>query len=105
MTCPMEKYSSMTRKMTDQISRFLSTGDCRSVSASSSAAILPLRPLFTSPEEVFPSISRAPYPASVTAFMISEADAFPSTPMELVRRLTEHEDTPGTFDTAFSTLV
>ena len=35
--------------------------------------------------------------------MISDADAVPSTPMELVSRLTEHDVTPGTLDTAFST--
>jgi hypothetical protein len=34
---------------------------------------------------------------------MSAALAMPSTPMELVKRLTEHEVTPGTFETAFST--
>ena len=38
-----------------------------------------------------------------TAAMISSASAVPSTPMELVRRLTEQEVTPFTPDTAFST--
>ena len=33
------------------------------------------------------------------------AHAVPSTPIELVRRLTEHDVTPGTLDTAFSTRV
>ena len=37
--------------------------------------------------------------------MISALEAFPSTPMELVSRLTETESTPGTFATAFSTLA
>src|SRR5699024_9081825 len=44
-----------------------------------------------------------PYPASSTAAMISVGDAVPSTPMELVSRLTEQDVTPGTLDTAFST--
>ena len=35
--------------------------------------------------------------------MISAGLAVPSTPMELVRRLTEQAVTPGTFRTAFST--
>ena len=35
--------------------------------------------------------------------MISSSEAVPSTPMELVSRLTEQEVTPGTFETAFST--
>ena len=35
--------------------------------------------------------------------MISAGAALPSTPIEFVRRLTEHDETPGTFDTAFST--
>ena len=35
--------------------------------------------------------------------MISESFALPSTPMELVSRLTEQLFTPGSFDTAFST--
>ena len=47
----------------------------------------------------------APYPASVTALMISCSLAVPSTPIELVSRLTEQDVTPGTFETAFSTLL
>ena len=47
--------------------------------------------------------SLAPYPAAVTAAIISSAEAVPSTPIEFVSRLTEQEFTPGTFDTAFST--
>ena len=35
--------------------------------------------------------------------MIACGVAVPSTPMELVSRLTEHAVTPGTLDTAFST--
>jgi hypothetical protein len=56
--------------------------------------VLPAAPFF-----------EAPYPASSTALIISAADAVPSTPIELVSRLTEHPVTPGTFDTAFSTLA
>jgi hypothetical protein len=37
--------------------------------------------------------------------MISSLAALPSTPMELVRRDTEQEVTPGTPETAFSTLA
>ena len=50
-----------------------------------------------------PPFKDAPYPAASTAAMISPDEAVPSTPMELVRRLTEQLFTPGTFDTAFST--
>ena len=35
--------------------------------------------------------------------MIASGEASPSTPIEFVRRLTEHSVTPGTFRTAFST--
>ena len=35
--------------------------------------------------------------------MTSAAEALPSTPMELVKRLTEQAVTPGTLPTAFST--
>jgi hypothetical protein len=37
--------------------------------------------------------------------MIAWLLAVPSTPIELVRRLTEQDVTPGTFETAFSTRV
>ena len=37
--------------------------------------------------------------------MISASAALPSTPMELVSRLTEQAVTPGRADTAFSTLA
>ena len=47
----------------------------------------------------------APYPAAFTAFIISALEAVPSTPIELVSRLTEHDVTPGTLLTAFSTLA
>gem|GEM_PF-5650336 len=50
-------------------------------------------------------LREAPYPAFSTAEIMSAADAVPSTPIELVRRLTEHEVTPGTPFTAFSTLA
>jgi hypothetical protein len=35
--------------------------------------------------------------------MIAAGEAVPSTPIELVRRLTLQEVTPSTFETAFST--
>ena len=37
--------------------------------------------------------------------MMSAAEAVPSTPMEFVSRLTEQPVTPGTAETAFSTLA
>ena len=59
--------------------------------------------------EAAPALSwpfkEAPYPASSTAWMTSEAEAVPSTPIEFVRRLTEQAVTPGTLETAFSTLA
>ena len=41
--------------------------------------------------------------AAVEAALMAEGSAVPSTPMELVSRLTEQAVTPGTFPTAFST--
>jgi hypothetical protein len=49
--------------------------------------------------------SDAPYPAFSTAFIIAALSAVPSTPIEFVSKLTEHEVTPSTFETAFSTLL
>ena len=43
--------------------------------------------------------------AAVTAFIMADSEALPSTPIELVRRLTEQEVTPSTEETAFSTLA
>jgi hypothetical protein len=48
-------------------------------------------------------MSSAPYPAESKAAMISYGVAEPSTPIELVSRLTVQDSTPSTFDTAFST--
>ena len=97
---PMEKYIRTSRMGTDRSRRFLSFGVSRSFRASSSAHEGP-EPVF--PDSAFP-LTDAPYPASSTARMMSAGAAFPSTPMEFVRRLTEHDVTPGTLDTAFSTL-
>ena len=95
----MEKYISTSRKPTDQMSRRFKTGVSRSFRASSaSAAPGPLR-------STAAPFSDAPYPAPSTAAMISRGVAVPSTPMELVSRLTEQAVTPGTFATAFSTLA
>ena len=47
----------------------------------------------------------APYPAASTAAIILSGLALPSTPIEFVNRLTEQVLTPGTFETAFSTLL
>ena len=93
----MEKYISTSRKPTDAISLRFSAGVSWSSSASSAAEAD-----ICSPDTPFKD---APYPASCTALMISPAPAVPSTPMELVSRLTEQDVTPGTLDTAFSTLL
>lgn len=45
----------------------------------------------------------AEYPAFFTAEIISFEEQFPSTFIEFVKRFTEHEQTPSTFETAFST--
>ena len=47
----------------------------------------------------------APYPAASTAAIMLSGLALPSTPIEFVNRLTEQVLTPGTFETAFSTLL
>ena len=75
-----------------------SLGVVVSLSDSSSPASL-LLPELSEP------LMLAPYPASVTAFIICSSAAAPSTPIELVSRLTEQLVTPGTLDTAFSTLA
>ena len=83
-------------------SLFLRTGVSLSLRASSFAAMTSeYEPLFFAG----PPLRDAPYPAFSTAEMISEAEAVPSTPMELVSRLTEQDVTPGTPQTAFSTLA
>ena len=99
--CPIVKYISTSRKPTDISRRLFSFGVSLSFSASSSAASL-AEALIFSCEAPF---TDAPYPASCTARIISADDAVPSTPIEFVSRLTLQESTPGTFDTAFSTLA
>ena len=51
----------------------------------------------------FAPFKLAPYPAFSTARTMSAGAAVPSTPIEFVSRLTAHEVTPGTAETAFST--
>ena len=80
----------------DAINRFFSKGVSLSLKASSSADDRVFR-------SVFPFFRVASYPASRTAAIISSESAVPSTPIELVSRLTEQEVTPLTPDTAFST--
>ena len=94
---PIVIYMSMRRKTTDAASLFFSLG----VSVSRSRASSPGAVCFETPS----SRLEAPYPAFSTALMISEEDAVPSTLMEFVRRLTAQEETPGTSETAFSTLA
>ena len=94
--CPMEKYINTSKNPTDAISLRFKTG----VSLSSSAVA-------SAPDGFFSPapFSEAPYPACSTAAMICSGGTSPSTPIELVRRLTEQEVTPGTLPTAFSTLA
>ena len=92
MLCPMDTYISSRRKPSEAISLRFKTGVSRSASASSPAAAV-----FSAP------LRLAPYPAASTAAMMLCSSAVPSTPMELVSRLTEQASTPGTPDTAFST--
>ena len=100
MPAPMVRYISANRKATERIRRLRSFGVSLSFKASSSASRLLV--LFSSRLSPF---MLAPYPASSTARIIEDGSAVPSTPMELVKRLTEAEVTPGTFATAFSTLA
>ena len=105
--CPMEKYIRTIKNTSDDSSLFFKTGVSLSFNSSSSPIGPPpvdILPFWAFPVALLPFLE-APYPASVTAFTISCSDAVPSTPIELVRRLTEHDVTPGTLDTAFSTRV
>ena len=104
--CPMEKYIRTIKNTSDDSSLFFKTGVSLSFNSSSSPNELPAAelPFLVFSAALLPFLE-APYPASVTAFTISCSDAVPSTPIELVRRLTEHDVTPGTLDTAFSTRV
>ena len=98
---PIEKYISGTRKQRDAIRHRFILGVSRSFRESSAAET---EDAFTCAPSCAPApFSVAPYPASSTAAMIWAGSAVPSTPMELVSRLTEQEVTPGTLDTAFST--
>ena len=96
--CPIDTYINGIRNTSEAISLLFIFGVSVSFSISSAAAADAVPPF---PFSAF--FSDAPYPDASTAAMISDADAVPSTPMELVSRLTEHEVTPGTLDTAFST--
>ena len=96
--CPMEKYMRTIRNPTEYQSLRFKTGVSWSFNASSASKDCACTlPSFPAP------FTDAPYPASCTALMISADDAVPSTPMELVSRLTEQAVTPGTPETAFST--
>ena len=88
------------RNPTDAIRRLFSTGVSLSFNISSPAEA-DADCVFAAPSFFFD----APYPASTTALIISCSLAVPSTPIELVRRLTEQDVTPGTLETAFSTLA
>ena len=92
--CPMEKYISTSSTATEDISRFLSFGVSWSASSSAAAA---------AGAAPFAPFKLAPYPAFSTARTMSAGAAVPSTPSEFVSRLTAHEETPGTAETAFST--
>ena len=93
----MDTYIKTIRKPADAAKRFFNKGVSVSakVSVSSVADASFLFP--------FSSFTTAPYPAALTAAITSSEDAAPSTPMEFVKRLTEHDVTPATFPTAFST--
>ena len=96
--CPIEKYISTIKNPIDAHKRFLKTGVSLSFNNASPPSLSETVLLFEKP-----LFFAAPYPASSTAFIISVPSAVPSTPIEFVRRLTEHDVTPGTFDTAIST--
>ena len=98
--CPIEKYIKTARKPIDAIRRFFNTGVSLSFNASSSAAWF--TDAFFVSEAPF---NDAPYPAASTAAIMLSGLALPSTPIEFVNRLTEQVLTPGTFETAFSTLL
>ena len=83
----IKKISDDTRRLTiDEVSVFSSE-------SSSTAAF----------ESAAPPLTEAPYPAFFTALIISESGAVPSTLIEFVSRFTEHDSTPLTPLTAFST--
>ena len=92
--CPIERYIRRIRSTAELIRRRTNIGDSLSFKDSSIDSALVV---------VERSMTLAPYPASTTAFIISSSLAEPSTPIELVRRLTEHDSIPSSFETAFST--
>ena len=109
----MEKYIKTAKNPSDQYNRCRNIGVSRSFNISSAAEIppipgapaetaLPGTPAFPRPA---PPRSRfeAPYPACSTAAITASGAAAPSTPIELVNKLTEQEVTPSTLETAFST--
>ena len=85
------------RNITEAVNLFFKTGVVLSSSASSCSCFEGLL--------LFAPLTDAPYPAASTALMITSGVAVPSTPIELVRRLTAQLSTPGTLLTAFSTLA
>ena len=98
MVCPIEKYISTSRNTTDVTSLRLRTG----LSLSSRAFSWASREFVEDWLSSAPCTA-APYPASSTAFTMASLLALPSTPMELVSKLTDTDSTPGTLLTAFST--
>ena len=121
--CPIDMYMRTARNPADAANRLISTGVSMSFRASSSyneppvilavlfvllsaglsallAALRPVLLFVRLPARFFCSAS---YPALRTAAIISSASAVPSTPIELVSRLTEQSVTPLTAVTAFST--
>ena len=104
--CPMEKYMRTTRNMSDAISLLRSFGVSLSTSASCAAfSCSKLLFALSLSDSVAVPFGLAPYPACSTASTICASVALPSTPIELVKRLTEQLVTPSTLETAFSTLA
>ena len=95
--CPIDTYISTIQKPRDINKRLFNTGVSLSLRLSSSGASGKLFIFFA-----LLFLDVASYPALRTAAIISSEVAVPSTPIELVSRLTEHEVTPSTFKTAFS---
>ena len=90
MVYPIERYIRTNKKKREERSLFKSRGV--SLSAKTSESV-------TSEESFIDAL----YPAFPTAVIISVSLAVPSTPIELVSRLTEQAVTPLTPITAFST--
>ncbi len=94
----METYISGIRKQREAMSLRFRIGV--SVSFSIPASIASPPEASSAPPDDF---CAAPYPAASTASITFAAGTSPSTPMEFVRRLTEQDVTPSSFETAFST--